>query len=660
MKNKMKKSLAILLAFMMVFTAVGVQIPVTVQAATKVAFSCTKKTVAIGGTYTLTVQGVKDKKAKYAWSSSDKKIATVSKAGVVTGVAEGSTTIKCKITMSDKSTKTLSCKVTVKEQKAATSVKISNAKLDENNVHTIVVGESYDFNRKLSPSKSNDKTYWYIQDEEYAEVNSGGVVTAKKAGTTTLIAKVGIDRVSAEESGNKVVDSVRLKIVEPSVNTPEFIQKMSKASVGDYVTFGSYEQDNNMANGAEAIEWQVLDKKDGKVLLLSKYILDCKKYNEVFKYVTWETCTLRSWLNNEFYNSAFNNNEQNYITTAYLTNEDNPVSGTYGGNNTYDKVFLLSLAEATTYFSSNKPMYSSGTYLSDSKRAAKDTEYVKAKGKANDDVLYYCEGLWWLRTPGEEGSNYQGLGGPDTICVSPDGFINGIIGCRVQVINGGIRPAIWVKLPEIEMRTYTIEQASKASVGDYVTFGTYEQDNKTGNGAEAIEWQVLDKKDGKVLLLSKYALDCKPYHEESADVTWETCTLRSWLNEDFYKTAFTSAEQKYIAETYVMNEDNPDYGTDGGNNTYDNVFLLSIDEVTTYFDEDPARRAQVTEYAKAQGGWYSESDNYYGNGWWWLRLPGLDGYNAAFVSRYGNVYCPGDNVGRSDTVVRPALWVEVE
>ena len=213
--KKVKQSFAILLAFVMVFALVGVQIPVTVQAATKVTFSCTKKTVAVGGKYTLTVKGVKDKKATYAWSSSNKKVATVSKKGVVSGVAEGSATIKCKITLSDKSTKTLSCKVTVKEQKAATSVKISNAKLDENKVHTIVVGESYDFNRKLSPSKSNDKTYWYILDEEYAEVNSSGVVTAKKAGITTLVAKVGIDRVSAEESTNKVVDSVRLNIVSP-------------------------------------------------------------------------------------------------------------------------------------------------------------------------------------------------------------------------------------------------------------------------------------------------------------------------------------------------------------------------------------------------------------------------------------------------------------
>ena len=86
------------------------------------------------------------------------------------------------------------------------------------------------------------------------------------------------------------------------------------------------------------------------------------------------------------------------------------------------------------------------------------------------------------------------------------------------------------------------EELSSANIGDYVTFGTYEQDNNESNGAEEIEWQVLDKKDGKVLLLSKYALDCKQYNAEWEYVTWETCTLRSWLNEEFYKTAFTSKE----------------------------------------------------------------------------------------------------------------------
>ena len=346
MKCKVKKSLAFLLAFVMVFTIVGVQLPVTVEAATKVALSCKTKRVAIGGTYTLTVKGVNDKKATYAWSSSDKKVATVSKNGVITGESEGTAKIECKITMSDKSTKTLSCKVTVLEQTKATSVKIRNAKLDENNAHTLVVGESYDFNRKLSPSKSNDKTYWYIQDEEYAEVDSQGVVTAKKAGTTTLIAKTGIDRVSAEESTNKVIDSVCLNIVPGEI------------SVGDSVTFGKYKQGNSV----DDIEWIVLEVQDTQALLLSKYCFE-KRIHTVGEAVSgWKHSQIREYLNEDFYESAFSKEEQALIKTTELINQefeenvyaDDVYADDYDNPNTQDKVFLLSAAELKTYFNSDE------------------------------------------------------------------------------------------------------------------------------------------------------------------------------------------------------------------------------------------------------------------------------------------------------------------
>ena len=211
----------------------------------------------------------------------------------------------------------------------------------------------------------------------------------------------------------------------------------------------------------------------------------------------------------------------------------------------------------------------------------------------------------------------------------------------------------------------SIQEMRKASVGDYVTFGSYEQDNDMSNGAEAIEWQVLDKKDGKVLLMSKYALDVKPYHEKQEAVTWETCTLRSWLNNEFYNTAFGSGEQKYIAESYLSNADNSKHGTNGGNATYDKVFLLSIGESTTYFYwesdvEDPARGAGVTEYAKAQGAWTSELEEFYGNGWLWLRSPGETVTDAAGIYSGGHVDYQGYYVDDTTHVIRPALRVVVE
>lgn len=228
--------------------------------------------------------------------------------------------------------------------------------------------------------------------------------------------------------------------------------------------------------------------------------------------------------------------------------------------------------------------------------------------------------------------------------------------------------------------TEMIVEVSEAKVGDTVRFGSYEQDNDLSNGAETIEWLVLDKQDGKLLLLSKDALDAKPYNEEDEDVTWETCTLRNWLNGEFYDTAFSSEEQKRIATTKVKNEDNPEYGTEGGKDTKDKVFLLSIEEVLRYFDPDPiaedhARYAYATRYAFENGAWIYDLDAFdcgyastgfvystTGSSCWWLRSPGDSSRGAASVHSFGSVACGGSSAGnriRYD-VVRPAFWLNLE
>ena len=98
-----------------------------------------------------------------------------------------------------------------------------------------------------------------------------------------------------------------------------------------------------------------------------------------------------------------------------------------------------------------------------------------------------------------------------------------------------------------------------ADVGDIIEFGAYEQDNEKSNGKEPIEWQVLAKEDNKILVISKYALDAKPYNTEFENVTWETCTLRTWLNETFLDEAFSKAEKSMIQTTEVSADKNPDY-----------------------------------------------------------------------------------------------------
>lgn len=109
--------------------------------------------------------------------------------------------------------------------------------------------------------------------------------------------------------------------------------------------------------------------------------------------------------------------------------------------------------------------------------------------------------------------------------------------------------------------TYETASLNHAQVGETVFFGAYEQDNQQDNGTEPIEWLVLDIQDGKALLISQYALDCKPYHTIDRTVTWETCTLRNWLNTSFYNEAFLTAEQAKIATVTVSADENPSYAT---------------------------------------------------------------------------------------------------
>lgn len=118
-------------------------------------------------------------------------------------------------------------------------------------------------------------------------------------------------------------------------------------------------------------------------------------------------------------------------------------------------------------------------------------------------------------------------------------------------------------------------------VADIITFGSYPQE--ADGTVKPIEWQVLAVEDGKALLISLYGLDAKPYNSKWADVTWESCSLRTWLNEEFYQTAFQASEQQIIEATLVINQNNPIYAIPGWNDTRDKVFLLSLEEPLQYF-----------------------------------------------------------------------------
>lgn len=194
---------------------------------------------------------------------------------------------------------------------------------------------------------------------------------------------------------------------------------------------------------------------------------------------------------------------------------------------------------------------------------------------------------------------------------------------------------------------------AKANPGDTVLFGEYEQDKDISNGKEDIAWLVLEVKDGKALVVSKYALDCKQYNTSNTDVTWETCTLRKWLNNDFINAAFSSYEKAMIPTVTVSADKN---STNPGNATQDQVFLLSITEANKHFGSDSARQCKPTDYAVANGSRESHSGNLC---WWWLRSPGSTQDSAAYVYSSGGVIESGNDVDYNDGAVRPAMWISI-
>ena len=147
MKRKKRRIVAVMLALLLLGQLVQPIGVLTTEAAAAPKLNKSSITLSNkGDTYTLSVKNKKSG-SKYSWSTSNKKIATVNKYGIVKAVSGGKTTVRCKITYASKNTKTLSCAVTVRIP--ATAVSISNKKLTSNNCQTIKVGEQYDFNNKI-------------------------------------------------------------------------------------------------------------------------------------------------------------------------------------------------------------------------------------------------------------------------------------------------------------------------------------------------------------------------------------------------------------------------------------------------------------------------------------------------------------------------------
>ncbi|MBR4749145.1 MAG: hypothetical protein IK083_06215 [Abditibacteriota bacterium] len=324
---------------------------------------------------------------------------------------------------------------------------------------------------------------------------------------------------------------------------------IASAKKGEVITFGRYEQDGNYSNGKEPIEWIVIFiGSDNSILVVSRYGLDCKPYNTYKASVTWATCSLRQWLNNDFYNSAFNADEKKRMYNINSKNYNNSKYGTYGGAETKDMVVLLSEGRASNYFSS------------DASRLCYPTKYARQRGvEVYDTGFCWC----WLSTPGDASDS--------AAHIDRYGRVN-LIGNAVNHTNVAVRPAIWIDRktgeqttagqpsPAAPKPTTTAGQPTPATPkpqvkepgdftsakpGDIIKFGRYK--------GEPIEWYVFknnwcnwkDPNNPGLELISVKALDVKRF-DLGAGSEWGKSEIMKWLNDGFYNEAFTDAEKNRL------------------------------------------------------------------------------------------------------------------
>lgn len=509
----------------------------------------------------------------------------------------------------------------------------------------------------------------------------------------------------------------------------------------------------------EPIRWRTLSAINDELFLMAENILDVQAYNQVSAEVSWETCTMRSWLNNDFYTTAFNSLEKARINTSTVINPNNPWYGASGGNTTNDKVFLLSYGEAT-----NSEYGFSIGISNDSARRAQGSDFSKSQGLSCDSSV----GSWWLRSPGlstwtagkigingdvekfgdNVNPNYYGArpvckikltfnGSQITFNTDGGSPVEDIVGSVGDYITwplyptkagftfAGWEPALpdtfpsgglavtakWVIKEIVEFGSYpqtrvtdeglittlnacelaadnTVEYAGAKYQRLYFTqYTTYYDEMSTNpdeslqddNGyyidtvywfeIEPIQWRVLSNTDGELFVVAENILNSKAYNQAMTNITWETCPLRTWLNNNFYDTAFSAAEQAKIVTSTVINEDNPWNGLLGGNDTNDKVFLLSYSEVmnpahgfsSDYYGinvVDPTRSAIGTDFSLSCGLYAIQQVPYPAYGLWHLRSPGITQASSGFVGwGGGDMNFDGGNGILTYIGVRPAMKI---
>lgn len=439
-------------------------------------------------------------------------------------------------------------------------------------------------------------------------------------------------RVSEQEQVSLVEmpieEAAKVPIVESAeepVPEPLFPEEVF---VGDIVEFGAYEQDNDLSNGNEPLEWIVVDSdnENGSVMLLSRYVIDTYPYavlpdddmdyfiNSVLQ---WENSDIREWLNTEFYQNAFETDEQRYILSTELNNDDKEGTLQLG---TIDNIFLLSVDEFGKYREINMVLDTNYTEYVGNKEYE---EHIIDPDSLEDTVVFNDPDVWWLRTM-ERDCMVSMVGLVDDPMNDGD-YEFSTLSCDQRY---GVRPALWVSLTYEPMETeekVTTDRneefatvISEAQVGDIIEMGLYEQNNIEGK--EPIEWIVIDVQGEELLLLSRKILDVQVFNLTSTDCSWQNSYIRSWLNGEFLSQISYScdAEEQYFKalRAHDIQSVHNDDGEVKNITTSDRIFLLSEEEAKYYLSGKEEWRGEVSELAIQKGLYANDTGSE-----WWLRSP---------------------------------------
>ena len=381
--------------------------------------------------------------------------------------------------------------------------------------------------------------------------------------------------------------------------------------IGEVIFFGEYEQDNDLSNGNEPIEWIVMEVNKSEAVLLSRYILDLQCFAYYYEdSVSWDKSFIREWLNRDFYKMAFTDEEKRLIRETECENTPNFISDIDGGEKTVDKIYLLSLEDMEKYgMAVNTPFPEEMSVQERYDDYVWNPEKYDYRQKRGDRLSYLTEYAYgkrlfiysYISDPQEQNNPYEwalrskGMEKSTIVGVSHKGYICDYYADREMYI--GIRPVIKIDLSNGNVSQINTELKKKEHIpvsdnvrkidpdnlnsfinlsnGDRVYFGRYEQDGFYSNGLEPIEWKVLCNSDSGILLMSRYMLDYMGFNDDLEDVSWEDCSLRKWMNDEFVNAAFND-EEKNVIKPVLLNGD----GEITDSEKKDFVFIPSVEDIT--------------------------------------------------------------------------------